>query len=245
MANGQMSGVEALLRWQHPDLGSVAPMRFIPVAEETGLMVPIGKWVLRMACLQNVAWQKQGLPRLPIAVNLTACQFADEHLLEDIAAILAQTGMDPGLLELEIAESLMIRDAARTLRVLTGLKAMGIRIAIDDFGAGYASLATLQPFPLDTIKIDRAFIRDMTGVASERDLTDAVIAMGRALSCTVVAQGIETREQAELLRKHACDELQGFYFDKPLPPDRFGQLLHAQLAGATYVGERAGLQKAI
>jgi EAL domain-containing protein (putative c-di-GMP-specific phosphodiesterase class I) len=245
IASGQMSGVEALLRWQHTELGSVAPVRFIPIAEETGLMAPIGKWVLRTACLQNVAWQKQGLPHLNIAVNLTACQFFDEHLLDDIAAILAETRMDPRLLELEMAESLLIRDVERTMRILPALKSMGIRLAIDDFGAGYSLLTTLQKFPLDTIKIDRSFIRDITSVDAGSDLTDAVIAMGRSLSLTVVAQGVETREQAEFLRKHACDELQGFYFNKPLRADQFGQLLHAQAAGITYVGERSALQKAI
>lgn len=243
--SGQMSGMEALLCWQHPDRGTVAPMQFIPVADETGLIVPIGKWVLRTACLQNVAWQQQGLPRLNMAVNLTARQFSDDHLLEDVASILAETGMDPHLLELEIDESLMIRDVDKTVRILTALKAMGVRIAIDDFGAGYSSLTTLQKFPLDTIKIDRSFIRDITNVATDSNLTDAVIAMGRSLSLTVVAQGVETRDQAEFLRKHACDELQGFYFNRPLPADQFGQLLHAQAAGITYVGERAALQKSV
>lgn len=244
IASGQMSGVEALLRWQHPQLGTVAPMRFIPVAEETGLMVPIGKWVLRTACRQNVAWQQQGLPRLNVAVNLTARQFADVRLLEDIASILAETGMDPHLLELEVAESLLIRDVEKTRRILTALKSMGIRLAIDDFGAGYAALTKLQQFPLDAVKIDRSFVRDITNVAADNELTDAVIAMGRSLSHTVVAQGIETRDQAKFLCQHACDELQGFYFNKPLPADQFEQLLQAQAAGATYVGERRRLQKA-
>lgn len=242
IVSGQMNGVEALLRWQHPELGRVAPSRFIPVAEETGLMVPIGKWVLRTACRQNVEWQKQGLPRLNVAVNLTARQFADDRLLEDIGAILAETGMDPNLLELEVSESLLIRDVERTRRMLTALKSMGIRLAIDDFGAGYASLTTLQQFPLDAIKIDRSFIRDITNVATDNELTDAVIAMGRSLSLTVVVQGVETRDQAEFLRQHACDELQGFYFNRPLPADQFGQLLQAQAAGTTYIGERSRLR---
>ena len=243
IASGRMSGVEALLRWQHPERGTVAPMRFIPVAEETGLIVPIGAWVLRTACRQNVAWQKQGLPRLNIAVNLTPRQFTDDHLLEDIASILAETGMDPSLLELEVPESLLIRDVERTLRILGALKSMGIRLAVDDFGAGYASLTLLHQFPLDAIKIDRAFIRDITSVAADNELTDAVIAMGRSLSLTVVAQGVETRDQADFLRKHACDELQGFYFNRPLAADQFGQLLQAQAAGTTYVGERRRLKK--
>ena len=234
--------MEALLRWEHPDLGIVAPMRFIPVAEETGLIVPIGKWALKTACLQNVAWQKQGLPPSSIAVNLTARQFFDEHLLADVRSILEVSGMDPRLLELEITESLLIHDVANTLRILTGLKALGIRIAIDDFGTGYSSLATLQRFPLDAVKIDRSCIRDIIGTTQNAGLADAIIAMGKSLSLTVVAQGVETREQAEFLRAHTCDELQGFYFNKPLPADEFTQLLLAQSVGITYTGKQLALK---
>jgi diguanylate cyclase (GGDEF)-like protein len=244
IVSGRITGMEALLRWQHPDLGTVAPMQFIPLAEETGLIVPIGKWVLRTACLQNVAWQNLGLPRLSIAVNLTARQFAEEHLLSDVSEILASTGMDPHLLELEITESMLIHNVQATRRILTGLKALGIRIAIDDFGTGYTSLATLQRFPLDTIKIDRSLIRDIAGTAEDTGLADAIIAMGKSLSLTVVAQGVETRDQAEFLRTHACDELQGFYFKRPLPADQFTKLLEAQTTEITYIGERASLRNA-
>ena len=237
IGSGNITGMEALLRWEHPDLGIVAPMRFIPVAEETGLIVPIGKWALKTACLQNVAWQKQGLPPSSIAVNLTARQFFDEHLLADVRSILEVSGMDPRLLELEITESLLIHDVANTLRILTGLKALGIRIAIDDFGTGYSSLATLQRFPLDAVKIDRSCIRDIIGTTQNAGLADAIIAMGKSLSLTVVAQGVETREQAEFLRAHTCDELQGFYFNKPLPADEFTQLLLTQATAITYTGK--------
>jgi diguanylate cyclase (GGDEF)-like protein len=241
IATGQITGMEALLRWQHPDLGIVAPMQFIPVAEETGLIVPIGRWVLHTACLQNVTWQKQGLPRLKIAVNLTARQFSDEHLLRDIAVVLKSTGMEAGLLELEIHESLLIQDMEKTLRILTDLKAMGIKIAIDDFGTGYSSLATLQRFPLDTIKIDRSYIRDIATRTEDSNLTEAIIAMGKSLSLTVVAQGVETKEQADFLRQHACDEFQGFYFNKPMSADQFTKLLREQDAGITLLGSRAQL----
>jgi diguanylate cyclase (GGDEF)-like protein len=241
IATGQITGMEALLRWQHPDLGIVAPMQFIPVAEETGLIVPIGRWVLHTACLQNVTWQKQGLPRLKIAVNLTARQFSDEHLLRDIAVVLKSTGMEAGLLELEIHESLLIQDMEKTLRILTDLKAMGIKIAIDDFGTGYSSLATLQRFPLDTIKIDRSYIRDIATRTEDSNLTEAIIAMGKSLSLTVVAQGVETKEQADFLRQHACDEFQGFYFNKPMSADEFTKLLHEQDTGITLLGSRAQL----
>ena len=244
IASGEITGMEALLRWRHPDLGMVAPMQFIPVAEETGLIVPIGKWVLKTACLQNVAWQKQGLHHLKIAVNLSARQFFDEYLLRDVADILKSTGMQAGLLELEIHESLLIHDIEKTLKILIAMKALGVRIAIDDFGAGFSSLSTLQRFPLDTIKIDRSFIRDIATPGKDSTLTDAIISMGRSLSLTVVAQGVETREQAEFLREHACDEFQGFYFNKPVPAQQFTELLQAQTAGTTYVGSRAALAKA-
>jgi diguanylate cyclase (GGDEF)-like protein len=241
IATGQITGMEALLRWQHPDLGMVAPMLFIPVAEETGLIIPIGKWVLQTACLQNVNWQKQGRTRLRIAVNLTARQFADEHLLRDVDAILKSTGMEAGLLELEIHESLLIQDIEKTLRILTDLKSMGIKIAIDDFGTGYSSLATLQRFPLDTIKIDRSYIRDIATRGEDSNLTQAIISMGKSLSLTVVAQGVETKEQADFLRDHACDEFQGFYFNKPMSAVQFTELLLAQDAGVTLAGSRAQL----
>jgi diguanylate cyclase (GGDEF)-like protein len=226
-ASGRISGMEALLRWRHPDLGLVAPMQFIPVAEETGLIVPIGKWVLETACRQNMVWAEQGLPRLSIAVNLTARQFSDERLLEDIASALRATGMEARLLEIEIHEGLLIHDIEKTLRILTALKAIGVKIAIDDFGTGYSSLSTLQQFPLDTIKIDRSFIRDLTPGGANSNLTDAIIAMGKSLSLTVVAQGVETKEQADLLREHACDEFQGFYFNKPLSAGEFTALWQA------------------
>jgi EAL domain-containing protein (putative c-di-GMP-specific phosphodiesterase class I) len=243
IASGHVTGMEALLRWEHPDLGTVAPMRFLPIAEETGLIVPIGKWVLKTACAQNVAWQQEGLPTLTMAVNLSVHQFRDEGLVRDIQSILASTGMDPALLELEISEKLLTHDIEHTLQVLTALKAQSIRIAIDDFGTGYASLATLQQFPLDTIKIDRSFIRDlaMTPARGDTGLADAIIAMGKSLSLTVVAQGVETKAQAEFLRTHACDELQGFYFKKPLPADQFARLLRAQDEQLTYSGKRLAL----
>jgi EAL domain-containing protein (putative c-di-GMP-specific phosphodiesterase class I) len=232
--------MEALLRWKHPDLGIVAPMQFIPLAEETGLIVPIGKWVLQTVCLQSIAWQDQGLPPLSIAVNLTTRQFLDEQLLPDVTSILAETGMDPRLLEIELNEGLLINDVENTLRILTGLKALGIRIAVDDFGTGYSSLAMLQRVPLDTVKIDRSLVREFVGTAKDTGLADAIIAMGKSLSLTVVAQGVETKEQADLLRLHACDELQGFYFKRPLPVDEFTQLLRDQATEITYIGKRLG-----
>jgi EAL domain-containing protein (putative c-di-GMP-specific phosphodiesterase class I) len=170
---------------------------------------------------------------------LTARQFLDEHLLADVTAILAATGMDPHLLEIELHEGLLIQNIENTLRILTGLKALGIRIAVDDFGIGYSSLATLQQFPLDTVKIDPSFTPDFLGTAKKTSLADAIISIGKSLSLTVVAQGVETKEQAEFLRLHACDELQGFYFKRPLPVDEFTQLLRDQAAEITYIGPRS------
>jgi diguanylate cyclase (GGDEF)-like protein len=242
IASGRITGMEALLRWQHPDLGTVAPMQFIPVAEETGLIIPIGKWVLKTVCLQSKAWRHQGLPPLSIAVNLTARQFLDEQLLGDVSSILTETGMDPRLLEIELNESLLIHNVETTMQILTGLKGLGVRIAVDDFGSGYSSLGLLQRFPLDTIKIDRSLMREISGTSEDTGLADAIIAIGKSLSLTVVAQGVETKEQAEHLRRHACDELQGFYFKKPLPVDEFTQLLRNQSPEITYIGKRLGLK---
>ena len=228
LKTGRITGMEALLRWQHPDLGTVAPMQFIAIAEQSGLILPLGKWVLRTACQQNVDWQKAGLPKLAMAVNMTPLQFNDEHLLADIAAILEATGMEANLLELEITESLLTSDVERTGSILTGLKELGIRIAVDDFGLGYTTLSALRRFPLDTIKIDRSFVRELHEVDEDRVLTEAIIAMGKSLSLTVVAQGVETKEQVDFLREHACDELQGFYFNQPLPAAQFAAVLSAQ-----------------
>ena len=242
IVSARITGMEALLRWQHPDLGVVAPEQFLTVAEDSGLIVPIGRWVLKAACLQNVAWQRRGLPPLCMAVNLTARQFYDEALIPDVCAILQSTGMEPQLLELEFTEALLIHRVEDTLRILTALKALRIRIAIDNFGTGYSSLATLQKFPLDTIKIDRSLIRDITSPADETGLANSIISMGKSLSLTVVVQGVETRDQAEYLRTHASGELQGFYFERPLPADESTRLLLGQAPEITYKGERLGLK---
>lgn len=219
--SGEITGVEALLRWQHPDLGTVAPMQFIPIAEECGLIVPIGKWVLKVACQQNMAWRRQGLRRLSMAVNLSQRQFFDTGLATDIIAILAETGMEANLLELEITESLLLSNVHKALQVMNTLKEIGVRIVIDDFGVGYSSLSMLKQFPLDAIKIDRTLIQEVPSVTEDKTLTEAIVTMGRTLSLTVVAQGVETKEQADFLRDHACNELQGFYFNKPVPANEF------------------------
>jgi EAL domain-containing protein (putative c-di-GMP-specific phosphodiesterase class I) len=222
---GRITGVEALLRWRHPELGVVGPTRFIGMAEETGLIVPIGRWVLKTACLQNIAWQGDGLPPVTMAVNLSARQFSDENLLHDVSDILEETGMDPATLELEITESMLMHNVDKAMRTLNALKQIGIRLAIDDFGTGYSSLSNLKKFPINTIKVDRSFIRDIPGSPEDVGITDAIIAMGRTLSLTVVAEGVETREQAEFLRQRACDEFQGYYFSRAIQPADFARLL--------------------
>lgn len=225
LASGKITGVEALLRWQSAALGSVSPAQFIPLAEETGLIVPIGQWVLRTACAQSMAWQRAGLPTVCMAVNLSARQFADENLLDDIDAVLKDTGLKPQLLELEITEGMVMQNPERAAKVLNGIKEMGVRLAMDDFGTGYSSLAQIKRFPLDTLKVDRSFIRDLPQDAEDKAITEAIIAMAKTLDLTVVAEGVETREQAEFLRGLACDEVQGYYFSRPIPPDNFATLL--------------------
>jgi diguanylate cyclase (GGDEF)-like protein len=232
LRSGKIVGTEALLRWLHPELGMVSPAKFIPVAEETGLIVSIGRWVLRTACTQNVAWQKAGLPHLGMAVNLSARQFLDDNLVHDVTSALRDAGMHPALLELEITESMLMHKPDKAIAILREFRDLGVRLAIDDFGTGYSSLSNLKQFPIDTIKVDRSFIRELPGNAENRGITEAIIAMGRALSLTVVAEGVETKEQAEYLREHACDEFQGFYFSKAVRASEFSELLEAQISAA-------------
>lgn len=224
----RITGVEALLRWQHPELGLLPPGEFIPLAEETGLIVPIGRWVLNTACQQNMAWQQQGLPAVVVAVNLSPRQFADEHLLEDIDKALQASGMPPELLELELTESTVMKNPERAASLLTALKRMGVRIAMDDFGVGYSSLAQLKGFPVDTIKVDRSFIRNLPGSMEDRAITEAIIAMAKTLSLAVVAEGVETAEQEAFLRDIACDAWQGFHFSRPVEAEAFAALLRRQ-----------------
>jgi diguanylate cyclase (GGDEF)-like protein/PAS domain S-box-containing protein len=220
-----IKGVEALLRWQNPYLGTVTPTQFIPIAEESGLIIPIGKWVIRTACAQNVAWQRAGLPPVCMAVNLSLRQLMDEFLIEDIKKALDDSGMAPNLLELEITESMVMHNPSRMIAVLTKIKNLGVRLAIDDFGTGYSSLAQIKHFPIDTLKVDRSFIRNIPLDAEDKAITEAIIAMGKTLSLTVVAEGVETVEQMDFLKDHSCDEMQGYYFSKPIVPEQFAELL--------------------
>jgi diguanylate cyclase (GGDEF)-like protein/PAS domain S-box-containing protein len=225
LKTGAITGVEALLRWKNPILGSITPTQFIPVAEETGMIVSIGRWVMKTACAQNVAWQNQGLPPVRVAVNLSLRQLMDDKLLEDIKAALDDSGMPPNLLELEITESMVMYKPDHLIEVLTKIKNMGVRLALDDFGTGYSSLAHIKQFPIDTLKVDRSFIRNLSQNSEDKAIIEAIIAMGKTLSLNVVAEGVETMSQDEFLREHVCDEMQGFYFSKPVAPDQFADLL--------------------
>jgi diguanylate cyclase (GGDEF)-like protein len=225
VATGQISGVEALLRWTHPKLGNFPPTEFIPLAEETGLIIPIGRWVLMTASAQNMAWQSEGFPAISVAVNLSPRQFLDANLLDDIDEALASTRMPAHLLQLEITESMVMQNVERAIELLDEIRSRGVRLAIDDFGTGYSSMSLMKKFPIDTIKIDRSFVRDLAESAEDRAIATAIINMGKALGLTVVAEGVETMEQDAFLRGHACDEIQGFLFSKAVPPEVIPSLL--------------------
>jgi diguanylate cyclase (GGDEF)-like protein/PAS domain S-box-containing protein len=226
---GEITGVEALLRWWNQELGSVPPARFIPIAEDCGLIVPIGRWAMRTACAQCATWLGQGLPPVCMAINISPRQFQDPNLLADIAQMIEETGIPPALLEFEITESMIMHDIDRAVENLRAMKGLGVRVAIDDFGTGYSSLSQLKRFPVDTLKVDRSFIRDIPGNTEDRAITEAIISMGKSLGVVVVAEGVETAEQQAFLSGRACDEMQGFYFSRPSPPNEFADLLRSHV----------------
>ncbi len=222
--SGRIVGVEALVRWQHPEFGLVPPARFIPLAEETDLIIPIGEWVLRTACEQGRRWREQGLPVWRMGVNLSARQFRHKNLLEPIFRILRESGFDPHHLELEITESLLMQGADKTIGILEELDKAGIRLSLDDFGTGYSSLSYLKRFPIDTVKIDRSFVRDIHTDPNDAAITSAIIAMAHSLKLSVIAEGVETQEQLAFLRERECDEYQGYLFSKPLVAEEVERL---------------------
>jgi diguanylate cyclase (GGDEF)-like protein/PAS domain S-box-containing protein len=225
IATGRITGLEALLRWQHPDLGLVPPDKFIRIAENSGLIVPIGEWVLRTACSQARKWQDEALPAVSVAVNVSAVQFRQENFCELVRQVLRETGLAPQYLELELTESLLLANADVTLSVIQELKAMGLTLAIDDFGTGYSSFSYLRQFQVSKLKIDRSFIRDVAANPNDAAITSAIISMAKSLNLKVIAEGVENEAQMSFLRAHQCDEIQGYYFSKPLVVDKVADKL--------------------
>jgi EAL domain-containing protein (putative c-di-GMP-specific phosphodiesterase class I) len=225
LATGKVCGFEALLRWQHPERGLVLPGEFIPVLEETGLIVAAGEWVLSTACAQVMAWQSAGLEVPPISVNLSARQFEQTNLKDAVDAILQESGVDASLIEFEITESLLMNDPEGAARMLSSLKQSGVRLSMDDFGTGYSSLGYLRRFPIDTLKIDRSFVQDISTNADGATLTRAIIHLAQNLRLKVVAEGVETEDQLAFLRANGCDEMQGYLFAKPAEPGECEKML--------------------
>jgi diguanylate cyclase (GGDEF)-like protein len=229
---GGLAGAEALLRWNHPEWGLLRPERFITLAEETGLIIPIGEWVLREACRQGRVWLDAGLAPGRISVNLSPRQFRQENLVRMVSRILEDTGMDPRHVEFEITEGTVMHNVAKAVATLHGLKSLGLALSVDDFGTGYSSLAYLKDFPIDTLKIDRSFVRDIVGGRGEAEggegvIAQAIISLGHALHLKVIAEGVETEAQLRFLQRHGCDEVQGFYYGEPVAPADFERLLRS------------------
>jgi diguanylate cyclase (GGDEF)-like protein len=228
-ASGRLVGMEALVRWAHREWGMIPPAEFIPVAEDTGMIVAIGRWVLREACRQNAAWQKAGLRPIRVAVNLSARQFRSDNLPAEIDEALAESGLPASSLELEITESMVMEDPERVIDLLDKIRSRGVHLSLDDFGTGHSSLAHLKRFPIDSVKIDRAFIKDMPGNTDDVAIAKTIVAMAKALDLSTVAEGVETEAQLELLKTLGCDEIQGFFFSRPLPADDFLAYYRAKL----------------
>jgi diguanylate cyclase (GGDEF)-like protein/PAS domain S-box-containing protein len=225
LRTGEITGAEALLRWTHPTRGPISPAQFIPIAEDCGLILPIGNWVLREACKQARAWIDMGLPPTTMAVNISAKELRNENFLEGVFAILNDTGLNPKFLELELTESVLMKRAEATESILKTLKGRGVQLAVDDFGTGYSSLSYLRKFPIDALKIDQSFVRQITATPDDTAIVTAVIRMGRSLNLRVIAEGVETQEELMFLQAHQCDEAQGYYFSRPVLPEQFAALL--------------------
>jgi diguanylate cyclase (GGDEF)-like protein/PAS domain S-box-containing protein len=228
LQTGQITGVEALIRWVHPQRGIVLPAQFIPIAEECGLILPIGRWVLLQACKQARAWRDSGLGIVPVAVNVSAAEFADKDFISGLRAVLIATGVNPQNLELELTESVLMQDADSTVRTLGALKDMGVTLAIDDFGTGYSSFTYLRRFPVDALKLDQSFIHDITEVPGDATIVSAMIGIGTSLNQRVIAEGVETRAQFMFLKSHKCAEGQGHYFSHPVVAEEAGRLIEAR-----------------
>ena len=225
LKTGQIMGAEALVRWQHPERGLISPDKFIPIAEETGLIVPIGEWVLKTACQQTKVWQNAGFSHLRIAVNLSSRQFSQIDLRHQLVAILMETGLDPKYIELELTESMLVHNTEVAIRRLNALKSLGVEIAIDDFGTGYSSLSYLQQFPFDILKIDRCFIHNIMDNPNNAAITKAIIEMAKTLNLKLMVEGVETEAELSFVCQNQCDGMQGYLFSRPLPSHDFAQLL--------------------
>ena len=225
LKSGRIASVEALMRWHNRDLGMVSPARFIPVLEETGLVIEVGAWAIRAACAQHKAWKDAGLPPLRVAVNLSARQLREISFVSVFEGALKDTGVGPDGIEIEITESMLMSDSARIVVALRDLSDMGVRIAMDDFGTGYSSLSYLRRFPIDTIKIDRSFVADIVSNSDDAEIIRTIITMGQTLNRWIVAEGVETEEQAALLKGYTCDEIQGYYLSPPLPADKLTRFM--------------------
>ena len=225
LQSGAIVGVEALIRWQHPQHGLLSPDQFISIAEDCGLILPIGRWVLREACQQTQAWLQLGLPPITMAVNTSATEFRAKDFLDFVRTTLEQTGLAPRYLELELTEGVLMRDAESTDRVLTALAKLGVKLAIDDFGTGYSSLSYLSRFPIDTLKIDQSFVKQITSNPNDATIVTAVISMGKSLKQNIIAEGVETPEQVAFLRSQQCDEGQGYFFARPVAPEALAAML--------------------
>jgi diguanylate cyclase (GGDEF)-like protein len=225
LKTGAITGAEALIRWNHPTRGIVSPAQFIPIAEESGLIRPIGDWVLREACQQARSWVDAGLPPTSMAVNVSATELRDETYVQRLYATLSRTGIDPRSLELELTESVLMKHAHSAAIILQALRRSGVQVALDDFGTGYSSLSYLRDFPIDSLKIDQSFVSEVTSAGDDTSIVTAVISMARSLDLRVVAEGVETLEQLQFLQAQECDEGQGYYFSRPVPADEFAELL--------------------
>ncbi len=225
LKTGRVVAMEALLRWESPELGRISPLRFVPLAEETGLILPIGDWVLETACMQGAAWHRQGFSSLRMAVNISPRQFRQRDFVARLDGVLRRSGFDPGLLELELTENLVMEKSEETLLTLIDIKARGIKLAIDDFGTGYSMLSYLKHFPIDRLKIDRSFVQDIPMYADDAAITEAILAMARSLRIKVIAEGVETCEQLAFLKDRGCQEGQGYYFSRPMPADAAAEFL--------------------
>jgi EAL domain-containing protein (putative c-di-GMP-specific phosphodiesterase class I) len=230
LRSGLIFGVEALIRWHHPEHGVVSPLRFIGLAEESGLIIAIGEWVLQTACRQNMAWRDAGLAPISMSVNVSPRQFEEKRLVERIAQALRDSALPADSLELEVTESLIMRDLAQAVGKMRELKAMGISLSIDDFGTGYSSLSALKSFPISSLKIDKSFVSELADNPDDQAIALAVISLGHKLNLRVIAEGVETEQQCRFLRENDCDEMQGYLFSRPLPPDEVAAMLHAQAA---------------